>query len=91
MRGWAPRKPACRAEGRPVRPVANWLTHNRDAFTHVTQSSRCRLLAYLEIATKYRYFGVDDVELLSATQIWLTEQLFCERGAPVENSIYQNQ
>jgi len=27
-----------------------------------------------------RCFGPDDVELLSATQIQLTEQLFCERA-----------
>jgi len=33
--------------------------------------------------------GLGDVELLTATQIRLTEQLFCEWRAPVENSVYR--
>ena len=75
------RDAACLAASIRARPVEKWPTHSRDAFTHMTQNSRC-LLTYLEIATKYRYFGLDDIELLSATQIRLTEQLFCERGSP---------
>jgi len=33
--------------------------------------------------------GLGDVELLTATQIRLTEQLFCEWCALVENSVYR--
>ena len=32
----------------------------------------------------YQHFGLDDVELLSATQVRLTRQLFCEWRPPVE-------
>jgi len=34
-------------------------------------------------------FGLDDVELLTAAQIRLTEQLFCEWHTPVENFVYR--
>jgi len=34
-------------------------------------------------------FGLDDVELLTATQIRLTGQLFCEWHAPAENFVYR--
>ena len=60
--------------------------------TRRTKNNGCRLLTYLEIDTTYRSLnealGLDDVELLIAMQIRLTEQLFCERLAPVENLIY---
>jgi len=92
MRVWALRKPAL-PRSRQTGTTRQELAHiqSQPPFTYWSQNTRCHLLTYLEIATKYRYFGLDDVHLLSATQIRLTEQLFCERGAPVENSVYRNQ